>query len=55
MNRRKFGYKYIQPFKDEIYEIFNIGWEDQSKKKGPSPMLSELVLRYPNSLDPPSN
>ena len=50
----KYGRKYIEPFRQEIVEMFNVGKADSAKKKGPGRMLAELTRRYPHRLDLPS-
>jgi len=50
----KYGRKYIEPFRQEIVEMFNMGKADSAKKKGPGRMLAELKRRYPSRLDLPS-
>lgn len=46
--------KYIELFKEELMELFNIRKYDQFKKKGPYQILSDLMRRYLNRLDLPS-
>ena len=50
----KYGRKYIEPFKAEIQDMFKLGNDDSTKRKGPGRMLAELRWRYPNRLDLPS-
>ncbi len=54
LHGRKYGMKYIEPFKKDIDEMFNAGNENESMKKGPGRMLAELARRYPGRLDLPS-
>lgn len=51
---QKYGRKYVDPFKQDIVEMFNIGNENEALKRGPGKMLSELRRKYPGRLDLPS-
>ena len=50
----KYGRKYIEPFKDDIDDMFTAGIENVAVRKGPGRMLAELSRRYPGRLDLPS-
>ena len=51
---QKYGRKYIEPFKEDIVEMFKAGNDNLAKKKGPGRMLGELKRKYPTRLDLPS-
>ena len=50
----KYRRKYIEPFKDDIMQMFKDGIDDERKRKFPGRMLSVLRAKYPGRLDLPS-
>ncbi|KAG1692278.1 Glutamate receptor ionotropic, kainate 1 [Nymphon striatum] len=51
---KSYGRKYIEPFKNDIDDMFMSGIEDKSNKTGPGRMLEQLRLKYSDRLDLPS-
>ncbi|KAG1680512.1 Beta-TrCP [Nymphon striatum] len=51
---KSYGREYIEPFKNDIDDMFMSGIEDKSNKTGPGRMLEQLRLKYPDRLDLPS-
>ncbi len=51
---QKYGRKYIEPFKEDIAELFVAGCKDKAHRMGPGRMWSALERRYPNRLDLPA-
>ena len=50
----KYGRKYIDPFKKDIEEIFQVGVSNKNIRIGPGRMLNNLRRKYPGRLDLPS-
>ena len=50
----KYGRKYIEPFKQDVDDMFQAGIENSAARKDPGRMLAELQRRYPGRLDLPS-
>ncbi|KAG1681219.1 SWI/SNF complex subunit SMARCC2 [Nymphon striatum] len=51
---KSYGRKYIEPFKNDIDDMFMSGIEDKSNKTGPGRMLEQMRLKYPDRLNLPS-
>lgn len=49
-----YGAKYIDDYKEDLFEMFTAGEEDKAHKKGPGKMLDCLKQRYPGVLKLPS-
>jgi hypothetical protein len=50
---RMYGTKYIEPFKEDIAEMFQTGFHDKSARMGAGRMLEKLRQKYPGRLDLP--
>ena len=51
---QKYGRKYIDPFKKDIEEMFQMGISNKNVRVGPGRMLNNLRKKYPGRLDLPS-
>lgn len=50
----KYGRKYVDPFRQDIVDMFNLGEQNDAMKRTPGKMLVELRRKYPGRLDLPS-
>ena len=49
-----YGKKYIEKYSAEIVQMFQDGFVDKSRRRGPNRMREELIRRHPGAFDIPS-